>query len=147
MPTWGNSWSSLSFLLCYLSSSKLLLLFCLLLWWCAPPRTQTRWSSQLQINVHCHIKRKGVSVAQSRITYSQKPELSMIQSVVTKWVGGRYVLGFAPALRFLRSPILCRLYKNHSDETTSRGHLHVHAWKRTTHACLRSCSPCQSLVD
>ena len=28
-----------------------------------------------------------------------------------KWMGDPYVLGFAPALRFLQSQILCRLYK------------------------------------
>ena len=67
--------------------------------------------------------------------------------MVTKWVGGHYMLGFAPALRFLRSQILCRLYKNHSDEAISRGHLHVYAWKMITHACLRSCSTRLSLVD
>ena len=42
-------------------------------------------------------------------------------SVVTKWMGGSYVLGFAPFLRFLRSQILCRLYKYAWDETTNRG--------------------------
>ena len=41
--------------------------------------------------------------------------------VVTKWMCDRYVLGFAPALRFLRSQILCRLYKSPSGETINRG--------------------------
>ena len=36
-------------------------------------------------------------------------------------MGDRYVLGFAPALGFLRSQILCRLYKSPSDETINRG--------------------------
>ena len=41
-------------------------------------------------------------------------------SVVTKWIGDRYVLGFSPDLRFLRSQILCRLYNSPSDETINR---------------------------
>ena len=40
--------------------------------------------------------------------------------MVTKQMGDRYVLGFAPALTFLRSHILCRLYKSPSDETINR---------------------------
>ena len=32
--------------------------------------------------------------------------------MVTTWAGDRYVLGFAPTLRFLRSQILCRLRKS-----------------------------------
>ena len=32
-------------------------------------------------------------------------------------MGNCYVPGFAPALTFLRSQILCRLYKSPSDET------------------------------
>ena len=35
--------------------------------------------------------------------------------------GDRYVLGFAPALRFLPSEILRRLYENPSGETINRG--------------------------
>ena len=35
--------------------------------------------------------------------------------------GYRYVLGFAPALRFLRSQILCRLYESPSEEIINRG--------------------------
>ena len=35
--------------------------------------------------------------------------------------GDRYVLGFAPALRFLRSQILCRLYKIPPGETIKQG--------------------------
>ena len=30
-------------------------------------------------------------------------------NVVTAWMGGHYVLGFGPTLRFLRSQTLCRL--------------------------------------
>ena len=41
--------------------------------------------------------------------------------MVTKWMGDRYVLGFAPALRFLRSQIMYRLCKSPSDETINRG--------------------------
>ena len=37
--------------------------------------------------------------------------------MVTKRMGDRYVLGCAPALGFLRSSFLCRLYKSSSDET------------------------------
>ena len=33
----------------------------------------------------------------------------------------RYVLGFAPALRFLQSQIMRRLYKSPSEETITRG--------------------------
>ena len=35
-------------------------------------------------------------------------------NVVMKWMGDCYVQGFAPALRFLQSQILCRLYKSPS---------------------------------
>ena len=46
----------------------------------------------------------------------------------------RYVLGFAPALRFLRSQIMCRLYKSPSDETISRGsRVYTHAKRLHTH--------------
>ena len=38
-------------------------------------------------------------------------------------MGDRYELGFAPALRFLRSQILCRPYKSPSDESTNRDHI------------------------
>ena len=63
--------------------------------------------------------RLGESVAQSKSTRSRKPEL-YTSSVVIKWMGGRYVLGFATSLRFFRSQILCRLYKRPSDETKPR---------------------------
>ena len=47
-----------------------------------------------------------------------------------------YVIGFAPALRFLQSQILCRLYKSPLDETINRGPLlYMHACKKITYAC------------
>ena len=63
----------------------------------------SQWQWQMEIE----------SVVQSKSTRSRS-------SVVTKWMGDRYVLVFAPALRFLRSQILCRLHKSPSDETVSR---------------------------
>ena len=36
-------------------------------------------------------------------------------------MGDHYVLVFVPALRFLQSQILCRLYESPSDETINRG--------------------------
>ena len=36
-------------------------------------------------------------------------------------MGDHYVLGFAPALRFPQTQILCRLYKSSLDETINRG--------------------------
>ena len=45
-------------------------------------------------------------------------------------------LGFAPALRFLRSQILCRLYKSPSDETINRGPPCVYACKKITNTCV-----------
>ena len=39
----------------------------------------------------------------------------------SKWMGDRFLLSFAPALRSPRSQILCRLYKRPSDETMNRG--------------------------
>ena len=42
-------------------------------------------------------------------------------SVVAKQMGDHYVLGFAPALRFLQSQILCWLYNSASDETINWG--------------------------
>ena len=61
--------------------------------------------------------------------------------MATKWMGDRYVLGFAPALRFLLSQILCRLYKSPSDETINRGPPCVYACKKIAYVCYRSCSP------
>ena len=55
-------------------------------------------------------------------------------SVVTKWMDNRYVLGFAPALRFRRSQILYRFHKIPSDETINinRGPLCVYACRNIT---------------
>ena len=63
--------------------------------------------------LHNYIKKKmekgnWESVAQSKSTHSQKPQLGMIER------GHHCVLGLAPALRFLWSPILCWLYKSPS---------------------------------
>ena len=77
----------------------------------------------------------GQSVVQSSGTVSgaepehQLPLESQSEtrwSVVTKRMDDRYVLGFAPALRFLRSQILLQ---NHSDETINRGPPSVYACK------------------
>ena len=43
-----------------------------------------------------------------------------------EWVTRRYVLGFAPALRLLRSQILCGLYKGPLDETINRSPIPPH---------------------
>ena len=47
------------------------------------------------------------------------------------WVGDRYVLGFVSAPIFLRSQILCRLYRSPSGETINRGppRVYMHAKK------------------
>ena len=52
----------------------------------------------------------GKSVAQSNSTRSQKIKLSTIECG-HQMDGECNVLGFAPAVRFLQSLILCRLYK------------------------------------
>ena len=57
----------------------------------------------------------------------------LLNYVVAKWMGDRYVLGFAPAPKFLRSQILCRLYKRPSDETINRGPPCVYARKKITY--------------
>ena len=75
----------------------------------------------------------GESMAQSKITRSLKPKLSR-WSVVTEWMADRYVLGFAPILRFLRSQFTCRFYKSPSDETVNRGPPCVYTCKRITYA-------------
>ena len=66
------------------------------------PSVSSQWQWQMQ------------SVVQSKSTRSPS-------SVVTEWMGDRYVLGFVPALRFLRSQILCRLHKSPMDETINQG--------------------------
>ena len=65
-------------------------------------------------------------------------------SVVTKWMGDCYVLGFAPALRFLQSnsmqnQILYRLYKHPSDDTINWGPMCIVKHRGHTHA-KRSCT-------
>ena len=51
----------------------------------------------------------------TRYTRLLKPDLSTIER-------DRYALGFASALRFLRSQILCRLYESPLDEAINGGH-------------------------
>ena len=53
-------------------------------------------------------------------------------------MGDRYELGFAPALRFLRSRILCGLYKSPLDETISRGPPRVHTQVKRSHAHVKA---------
>ena len=50
----------------------------------------------------------GESVAQSKtqIVFAFESQSLARSSVVTKWMGDRYVLGFAHALMFIRSRIL-----------------------------------------
>ena len=55
------------------------------------------------------------SVAQSKSTHSQKPNLS----IIITWIGDCYMLGFT--LRVVQSKILCRLDKSPSDETINQG--------------------------
>ena len=57
------------------------------------------------------------------------------------------MLGIAPTLRFLWSRILCRVYKSSADETIHWGLPCVHACKKITYTCQRSCSPCHSSVN
>ena len=64
----------------------------------------------------------------------QQYSLSKAQVKHDRWVVDRYVIGFAPALTFLRSQILCRLYKSPSDETVNRGPPYVYACKKITYA-------------
>ena len=54
--------------------------------------------------------------------------------------GDRYVLGFAPALRFLQSQTLCRLYNSPSNE---RSTLCI-CMQKDDIRTLKICSPCQS---
>ena len=56
------------------------------------------------------------------------------------------MLGFAPALRFLWSQIMCRLCKRPLDETVNQSLLYVYTRKTTYKHCI-SCSPCQNSVD
>ena len=46
-----------------------------------------------------------------------------------------YVLGFAPALRFLQRQVWCRLYKSPLDEIINQGPLCVYACKKITYSC------------
>ena len=62
-------------------------------------------------------------------------------------MGDRYVLGFAPTLRFIRSQILYRLYESPSNETGNRTSVCLSACKNITYARQRSCSPRQSSMD
>ena len=94
---------------------------------------------------HGRCKRSG-SVAQSRSTRSWKPKHDQ-SSVITKWMGDCYMLDFAPALRFLRSQILCRLHKSPPDEAINRGPLCACACKEITYTRWRSCSPSQCSVN
>ena len=85
-------------------------------------------------------------MAQSKNTRSRKPELISTMERGHQMDGDRSVLGVASALRFLRSPILCRLHKSPWDETVNRGPLSVfcvRVQKKITHARERYCSPCQ----
>ena len=51
-------------------------------------------------------------------------------------------------MRFLRSQILCKLYKSHSDETINRGPPSVYTRAQNiTYARKRFCSPCWSSKD
>ena len=71
-------------------------------------------------------------------------------TMVTTLMGNCYVLGFAHALRFLQSQILCRLNKSPSDGTINQGPLCVYVFKKVYTICmssLTSYSPCQSSVD
>ena len=58
-------------------------------------------------------------MAQSKSTrlQSHKSQSKAQSSMVTKWMDDCYVLGFVPALKYLWSQILHRLYKSPSDET------------------------------
>ena len=85
-------------------------------------------------------------MAQSKNTRSRKPKLSTMERG-HQMDGDRYVLGFAPALRFLRSQILCRLHKSPSDETVNRDPPSVYECKKITHARERYCSPCQWIME
>ena len=73
----------------------------------------------------------GESVAQSKNTRSRKPKLSTIER--GHQLDG-YVPGFAPARRFFRSPLLCRLCKSPSNETINRRPLCVYVCRKTTYA-------------
>ena len=64
----------------------------------------------------------------------QQYSLSKAQVKHGRWMGDRYVLGFAPALIFLRSQILCRLYESPSGETINRGPPYVYACKKITYS-------------
>ena len=59
----------------------------------------------LQFNLNYIV---GESVAQSKtqIVFAFESQSLARSSVVTKWMGDRYVLGFAHALMFIRSRIL-----------------------------------------
>ena len=63
---------------------------------------------------------------------SRKSPSSARWSVVTAWMGDRYVLGFAPTSGFLRGQIRCRLYKSPTDEAITRAY--TRAKRSRTHA-------------
>ena len=66
--------------------------------------------------------------------------------MVTTWMGHRYVPDFAPAPRFFRSQILCRLFKK--GETINGGPQCVYACKKIANACYKDhLVLCQSSVD
>ena len=79
-------------------------------------------------NLHVVFYPKSVLLNLSCVWISKAEVESKAQSsVVTKWIGGHYMLGFVPALRFLQSQILCRLYKSPLDETINQSPSCVYA--------------------
>lgn len=74
------------------------------------------------------------SVAQSNRELALESQGSARWSVVNDWMGDRYVLGLAHALRLLQSQILCRLFKCPLDEYKSRPAACIHLQKDDVYA-------------
>ena len=72
-------------------------------------------------------------VVQSESTRSGNQKLSTMERGGQK-DGDCNLLGFVPALRFLRSQILCKLYKSPSDETINGGPPCVYTCTKITYA-------------
>ena len=71
--------------------------------------------------ISCHMDTKSSLCARCLATWRRNLHFSIHGESVDGWMGDRYVHGFAPTPRSLRSRILCRLHQRLSDETTNRG--------------------------
>ena len=85
---------------------------------------------------------------QNKSIHSWKPQVEHDWvCMVTTQMGDCYVLGWLHMSWDFSRVKLCAEYKSPSDKTTNWGPLSAYNRKKITHACWRSCSPCQNLGD